>query len=75
VEWERQVVITERAVDWISATLDKFSTSGCQSKFPVAVDRDRHIMKNYDAALGFLTPYADRTSYVVTADGPDRLCL
>ena len=51
------------------ATLDKFSTSECQSKFPVAADRDRHIMKNYDAALGFLTPYADRTSYVVTADG------
>jgi peroxiredoxin len=51
------------------ATLDKFSTSECQSKFPVAADRDRRIMKSYDAALGFLTPYADRTSYVVTANG------
>ena len=50
-------------------TLDKFSVSECQSKFPVAADRDRHIMKAYDAALGFFTPYADRTSYVVTQDG------
>ena len=50
-------------------TLDKFSVSECQSKFPVAADRDRQIMKAYDAALGFLTPYADRTSYVVTQDG------
>jgi peroxiredoxin len=51
------------------ATLDKFSVSECQSKFPVAADTDRHIMKSYDAALGFLTPYAARTSYVVTLDG------
>jgi peroxiredoxin len=51
------------------ATLNKFSVSECQSKFPVAADRDRSIMKGYDAALGFLTPYADRTSYVVAQDG------
>src|SRR6201996_3523731 len=51
------------------ATLDKFSTSECQSKFPVAADRDARIMKSYDAALGLLTPYANRTSYVVTTDG------
>ena len=51
------------------ATLDKFSVSECQSKFPVAADRDRRIMKSYDAALGFLTPYAARTSYVVGRDG------
>jgi peroxiredoxin Q/BCP len=35
----------------------------------VAADRDRRIMKSYDAALGLLTPYATRTSYVVTPDG------
>jgi peroxiredoxin Q/BCP len=51
------------------ATLNKFSVSECQSKFPVAADRDRHIMKSYDAAMGFLTPYADRTSYVVAQNG------
>jgi len=51
------------------ATLNKFSVSECQSKFPVAADQDRHIMKSYDAALGFLTAYASRTSYVVSQDG------
>src|SRR5277367_4604613 len=51
------------------ATLNKFSVSECQSKFPVAADQDRHIMKSYDAALGFFTAYADRTSYVVSQDG------
>jgi len=51
------------------ATLDKFSVSECQSKFPVAADQYRHIMKSYDAALGFLTPYASRTSYVVSQEG------
>jgi thioredoxin-dependent peroxiredoxin len=50
-------------------TLNKFSVSECQSKFPVAADQDRHIMKSYDAALGFLTAYASRTSYVVSQDG------
>src|ERR1700761_3948462 len=50
------------------ATLDKFSVSECQSKFPVAADADGKIMKSYDAAMGFLTPYADRVSYVVASD-------
>ena len=51
------------------ATLNKFSVSECQSKFPVAADQNRAIMKSYDAALGFLTPYAERVSYVVGRDG------
>lgn len=50
-------------------TLNKFSVSECQSKFPVAADQDRHIMKSYDAALGFFTTYANRTSYVVSQEG------
>jgi len=50
-------------------TLDKFSVSECQSKFPVASDSSRAIMKSYDASLGFLTPYADRVSYVIAQDG------
>lgn len=50
-------------------TLDKFSVSECQSKFPVAADQDRRIMKSYDAALGLFTPYASRTSYVIAQDG------
>lgn len=51
------------------ATLNKFSISECQSKFPVAADQDRKIMKNYDATLSMLVSYADRTSYVVSQDG------
>jgi peroxiredoxin len=50
------------------ATLDKFSTSECQSKFPVAADADRKIMKSYDAAMMLLS-YASRTSYVIAPDG------
>ena len=50
------------------ATLNKFSVSECQSKFPVAADTDHAIMKAYDAVL-FMTWYADRTSYVIAPDG------
>jgi peroxiredoxin len=51
------------------ATLGKFSVSECQSKFPVASDSSRTIMKSYDATMGFLTPYADRVSYVIAQNG------
>src|SRR4029079_17858139 len=51
------------------ATLNKFSTSECRSKFPVAADGDQRIMKAYDAVMmGFLS-YANRTSYVIAPDG------
>jgi len=51
------------------ATLDKFSTSECRSKFPVAADEDGSIIKSYDAAMmGFLA-YANRTSYVIAPNG------
>jgi peroxiredoxin len=50
------------------ATLNKFSVSECQGKFPVGADTDRKVMKSYDATLGFLTGMADRTSYVVSQD-------
>lgn len=51
------------------ATLNKFSLSECQGKFPVGADTDRKVMKSYDASLGFLTNMASRTSYVVSQDG------
>lgn len=51
------------------ATLNKFSVSECQGKFPVGADTDRKVMKSYDASLGFLTNMASRTSYVVSQDG------
>jgi peroxiredoxin len=50
-------------------TLNKFSVSECQSRFPVAADQDQHIMKAYDAVLLWKTRYASRTSYVITPDG------
>ncbi|MFA7280611.1 MAG: peroxiredoxin [Sterolibacterium sp.] len=50
-------------------TLNKFSVSECRGKFAVAADVGKNIMKSYDAALGFMTPYANRTSYVIAPDG------
>ena len=50
-------------------TLNKFSVSECQSKFPVAADQDRRVMKSYDATMSMLLSYASRTSYVVSQDG------
>ncbi|CAA2142472.1 peroxiredoxin [Hyphomicrobium sp. ghe19] len=51
------------------ATLNKFSTSECRSKFPVAADKDQHIMTAYDSVMMGFLPYANRTSYVITPDG------
>ncbi len=50
------------------ATLDKFSVSECQSKFPLVADADRKVMKAYDSVLVPFTAYASRTSYVITPD-------
>jgi thioredoxin-dependent peroxiredoxin len=51
------------------ATLNKFSTSECRGKFPVAADGDQKIMKAYDAVLRNKPEYANRTSYVIAPDG------
>jgi len=51
------------------ATLDKFSTTECRSKFPVAADADQHIMTAYDAVLSAHPEYANRTSYVIVPYG------
>lgn len=51
------------------ATLDKFSVSDCRSKFPVAADPDKSIIKSYDAVLAIKPEYANRTSYVIAPDG------
>ncbi len=51
------------------ATLNKFSTSECRSKFPVAADEDGSVMKSYDAVMMGVLPYASRTSYVIAPDG------
>jgi peroxiredoxin len=51
------------------ATLNKFSTSECRGKFPVAADGEQRIMKAYDAVLAHKPEYANRTSYVIAPDG------
>jgi peroxiredoxin Q/BCP len=48
-------------------TLNKFSVSECQSKFPVAADPDLKVINAYDSAVAF--KYANRTSYVIAPDG------
>ena len=50
-------------------TLQRFSVSECRSKFAVASDRDRKIMKAYDAVLAVNPNYADRVSYVIAPEG------
>ena len=52
-------------------TLNKFSVSECQSKFPVASDANRSIMSSYDAKVPLLG-FAKRASYVIGQDGKLR---
>jgi peroxiredoxin len=48
-------------------TLNRFSVSACQSKFPVAADNGG-IAKAYDAIMENRPDRASRTSYVITPD-------
>ena len=50
-------------------TLNRFSVSECQSKFPVAADADMSVAKSYKAVLVPLGGWASRTSYVIAPDG------
>jgi peroxiredoxin (alkyl hydroperoxide reductase subunit C) len=50
-------------------TLTKFSVSECRSKFPVAADKDRKIIDEYDAGMPMRMPMANRVSYVIAPDG------
>ncbi len=49
-------------------TLKKFSVSECRSKFAVAADADKSIMKAYDSILKMKPDLSDRTSYVIAPD-------
>jgi peroxiredoxin len=49
-------------------TLNKFSVSECRNKFAVASDADLKISKAYDAKI-LMTPYSNRTSYVIAPNG------
>ena len=50
------------------ATLDKFSTSECRSKFAVAADPDQKVIKAYDVVLPIKPEYSNRTSFVIAPD-------
>jgi thioredoxin-dependent peroxiredoxin len=50
-------------------TLAKFSVQVCQSKFPVASDPGKTIIKSYDAVMQALPDFATRVSYVIAPAG------
>jgi peroxiredoxin Q/BCP len=50
-------------------TLGKFSSQSCQGKFPVASDETRAISKSFDALMQTRPDYANRISYVISAEG------
>jgi thioredoxin-dependent peroxiredoxin len=50
-------------------TLARFSVQVCQSKFPVASDPTKSIIKSYDAVMQSLPDFATRVSYVITPGG------
>lgn len=50
-------------------TLSRFSVQVCQSKFPVASDPTKNIIKSYDAVMQSLPDFATRVSYVIAPGG------
>lgn len=50
-------------------TLARFSVQVCQSKFPVASDASKTIIKSYDAVMQSLPDFATRVSYVIAPGG------
>ena len=53
-------------------TLHKFSTQECSAKFPVAADPELKVIKSYETTWTIPSTgatVADRTSYVIGADG------
>jgi peroxiredoxin len=49
--------------------LSQFSVQACQSKFPLASDSNKRIVKAYDAAMAIRPDYASRISYVIAPNG------
>ena len=50
-------------------TIAKFSVQACQSKFPVASDESKSVIKAYDAIMQTRPDYANRVSYVIAPNG------
>ena len=49
--------------------LSQFSVQACQSKFPLASDAGKTIIKAYDAAMTVRPDHANRISYVIAPNG------
>ncbi len=49
--------------------LTKFSVSSCNSRFPVASDETKSIIRAFDAVMQTRPDFANRLSYVITTDG------
>jgi peroxiredoxin Q/BCP len=50
-------------------TLSKFSVEKCQSRFPVASDESKNVIKDFDALMQTRPDYANRLSYVIAPNG------
>jgi peroxiredoxin Q/BCP len=49
--------------------LEKFSVKSCNSRFPVAADESRTVIRGFDAVMQTRPDFANRLSYVIAPDG------
>ena len=49
--------------------LQKFSVNSCNSRFPVASDESRAVIRGFDAIMQTRPDFANRLSYVIAQDG------
>lgn len=49
--------------------LEKFSVKSCNSRFPVASDESRAVIRGFDAVMQTRPDFANRLSYVIAPDG------
>lgn len=49
--------------------LEKFSVKSCNSRFPVASDESRTVIRGFDAVMQTRPDFANRFSYVIAPDG------
>ncbi len=50
-------------------TLTRFSVKSCQSRFPVASDEGKEVIKSFDAVMQTRPDFANRLSYVIAPNG------
>lgn len=50
-------------------TLTRFSVKSCQSRFPVASDESKTVIRKFDALMQTRPDFANRLSYVIAPNG------